>query len=96
LIGERFLFFFGHAVVRRYVLNDLQRGANAREIAHCHVFGFGHCFGEVLSDDSRCCGSSGAEQAGQGSRGLMVGVLVSVSFNCRINPDASAPHRVSS
>jgi hypothetical protein len=43
LIGERFLFFFRHAVVRRYVLNDLQCGANAREIAHCHVFGFGHC-----------------------------------------------------
>jgi len=43
LIGERFLFFFRHAVVGRYVLNDLQCGANAREIAHSHVFGFGHC-----------------------------------------------------
>ena len=43
LIGERFLFFFCHAVVGRHVLNDLQCGANAREIGHCHVFGFGHC-----------------------------------------------------
>src|SRR5262245_13421908 len=41
-IGERLLFFFGHAVAGRYVLNDLQRSANAREIAHCSVFGFGH------------------------------------------------------
>jgi hypothetical protein len=43
LVGERFLFSFGHAVVGCYVLNDLQRGANAREIAYCQVFGFGHC-----------------------------------------------------